>query len=1182
LDAFTHLVGALPLDTGMCFVLVQHLAPDHPSLLPDILSRATALPVVPVEDGLRVAPNHIYVIPPNTTLRLEGGSLRLAPRPAGGLHLPIDHFFRSLASEQRRLSIGVVLSGAGSDGSQGILAIKEECGIVIAQDESSAQYGGMPHSALQTGAVDYVLPPVEIGHQLARLSHNAFVVSGTETCAEEVLPAGEAELQKIYLLLERASHVDFALYKQMTIRRRLGRRMIVCNCATIAEYLAHVQRRPEELLELYKDILISVTSFFRDPDSFTALAQQLTATARDTGTGGNVRVWVPGCATGEEVYSLAIILREIFERDGIRVGMQLFGTDLSESALQRARAGVYPDRIVENVSEERLRQFFHRVEGGYQISKALRDSCLFAKQDIARDPPFSRTDLISCRNVLIYLGSALQKAIFPVFHYSLKPKGLLFLGSAETVVDAADLFEAEDAPHRIFRRKDAPVRLGAPFPRTTRIAEPNIVQRKQRHIIGADLQKRADQAIQDRFAPDGVVVNADMQILQFRGQTGFYLEPTPGEATHHLLRMAHESLRPILKNLIAVAIEQNKWARQPDVCVEHRGEIRNVNLEVIPIAGEVPAERYYLIVFERIRTSAPAPPGEPLAEPRRVESESEESARLKQELTQAREYLGAEIQDHEAAMEEVRAANEEVSSANEELQSANEQLATAKEELQSANEELSTINDELKARNDELALLSNDLANVLSSVNIPILMVDRNLRLRRYTPSISQHFGINAGDTGRLLTDLNRQLPWAGLDEMAEHSISLLTVTTKELQDEQGRWWSLTARPYRTVDHRIEGAVLTFADIDLLHCHLLAVQEERDFSDAIVSTVREPLLVLTHDFRVQRANPAFYQTFNTTEAEIEGRRFYELQDGQWNLPSLRHVLEEVLRHSGDFSDLEVEHVFKHIGRRTVKLNGRRILRNNATAQTILLAIEDITAEREGERALMQSNADLERFAYVVSHDLQEPLRSIGAFTELLRKRLPSSPDADTNKFMELIVEGVARMNHLIRDLLAYSRVGRAEPESIEVFPAEAALQEALWNLQGLIIDAGAIVTHDALPIVTYNRQQLTQVFQNLVGNAVKYRRAPESPRVYVSVTRHNTEWVFSIRDNGIGFEIDQAERIFDVFMRLHGRDFEGTGIGLAICKRIVEHHGGRIWADSHPGIGSTFLFTILGTEAPEK
>lgn len=1173
LEAFTELLSALPVTTGMAFVLVQHLDPAHPSLLTSLLSRTTTMPVQEVKDGVRVEPNHVYVIPPNTSMTLADGALRLSPRLARAPHLPIDQFLVSLGDQQRRLAIGVILSGTASDGCEGIRAIKAHCGITFAQDEASAQYGGMPHTAKDTGAVDYVLPPRAIAQELARISQHRYLLTDRDPTTGEVLPEGQVDLSKVFQLLERTTNVDFSLYKQTTVRRRIGRRMMVHRCDTVGEYLAVLHQNAEEVQELYKDILICVTGFFRDPAAFEALTPHLAKLVSETAEGCVLRIWVPGCATGEEVYSLAICFRELLEQQGRQVGLQFFGTDISEASLRRARNGVYSDLITHAVSPERLRQFFHKVEGGYQINKSIRDTCIFAIQDVTRDPPFARLDLISCRNLLIYLGSALQKSVFSFFHYALNADGILFLGSAETAESTSGLFRVLEGKSNLFARNGAPVPLREPFPSHRHRAEPTDRPRVARTLNSLELQKRADRTIQNRYAPDGVVIDAGMQILQFRGHTGFYLEPASGEASHQLMRMARGSLQPILRKSVAAAIERNTLVQEKGVRIQHDGETRDITLEVVPIAGSSPSERYFLVMFERESPTREVP-ADGHALPSDQEDLQSRVERLERELGEARDYLRSETEDHETALEELRAANEEVGSANEELQSTNEQLGTAKEELQSTNEELITVNEELKSRNDELNLLTNDLTNVLSAANLPILVVDRSLRLRRFTPRAERWLGLVPGDVGRSLSDVQKYVPVRELTTLVTRVIDSLAVETQEVQDADGAWWLLTIHPYRTSEHRIEGAVLTFVDIDLLQRNLQAAQEAREFSEAIVNTVREPLLVLSPDFRVQRANPAFYQTFQTSPKDTEGRLLHELGDGQWDIQPLRHALEEVLLHDVGFADLEMEQTFSGIGPKSMCLNGCRIVRKDASAQTILLAIEDVTTRRHAEQALMRSNADLERFAYVVSHDLREPLRTVGSFTELLLNRFKSQLDAETEVFFQNVHEGVKRMNGMIGDLLAYSKVGSSDATALQTIHSKTAFQEALWNLQAVIDDSGARVTRDDLPSISYNNTQLIQLFQNLIGNAIKYRRAEEAPRVHVAAELGETGWVFSVRDNGLGFSVSDAERIFDVFMRLHGREYPGTGIGLAICKRIVEHHQGRIWAESELGIGSTFRFTV--------
>ncbi len=1173
LEAYTELLTALPATTGMAFVLVQHLDPAHPSLLTSLLSKTTTMPVVEARDGMSLEPNNVYVIPPNKGMTISGGALRLAPRIGRAPFLPVDLFLTSLAHEQRRLAIGVILSGTASDGSEGIRAIKALCGITFTQDGVSAQYGGMPRTAQQTGAVDFVLSPAEIAKELDRISQHRFLVGTHEPESVEVLPEGQIDLSRVFQLLERTTNVDFSLYKQTTVRRRIGRRMIVHRCETIAAYLAVLQREPKEIQELYQDILISVTGFFRDPAAFEALRTHLTKLVNETAEDSVLRVWVPGCATGEEVYSLAISFREILEEQGRKVSVQFFGTDISEVALRRARSGVYPEISALKISPERLREFFHKVDGGYQINKSIRDTCVFATQDVTRDPPFARLDLISCRNLLIYLGQALQKSVFSIFHYALNANGILFLGSAEATDGSSGLFRALEGGSNIYTPSGVPVRSNELFPHRRRRQEPADRPSATRRLTSLELQKRADRTIQNRYAPDGVVIDAGMQILQFRGHTGFYLEAAAGEASHHLIRMARESIQPILRKAVATAIERNTLVQEKGVRVTHGGETREITIEVVPIGASNPNEHYYLVMFDRTTPQRELPPDAPAPEPIQEDRQTRVE-RLERELSEAREYLRSETEDHETALEELRAANEEVGSANEELQSTNEQLGTAKEELQSTNEELITVNEELKSRNDELHVSTNDLTNLLSAADLPILVVDRVLRLRRFTPRAEQWLGLVPADVGRSLADVQKHLPVPQLASMVRKVIDSLATEVQEVQDSHGAWWLLTIHPYRTSEHRIEGAVLTFVDIDSIQRNLQAANEAHEFSEAIVNTVREPLLVLTRDLRVARANPAFYETFQVTPENTEGRLLYELGHAQWDISPLRHALKEVLLHNVKFVDLEVEQTFPGLGLKSMCLNGCRIIRKEGGAQAILLAVEDVTQRRDAEQALKRSNEDLERFAYVVSHDLREPLRTVGSFSDLIATRYKGQLDEKADEFFGLVNEGVKRMNGMISDLLAYSQVGSSDATTPPEIASKSALEEALWNLQSVIADSGARVTRDELPAIRFNNSQLIHVFQNLIGNAIKYRRAEESPRIHVSAQQVDSGWEFSVRDNGLGFSVNDAGRIFDVFTRLHGREYSGTGIGLAICKRIVEHHRGRIWVESEVGVGSTFRFSV--------
>jgi two-component system CheB/CheR fusion protein len=948
LDAFTKLLQALPDDTNMAFVFVQHLDPHHVSQLPEILTKNTSMPVRNVEDGMSIQPNEVYVIPPNTTMVLENGVLRLAHRNPG-LHLPIDAFFQSLARVQGSRAIGVVLSGNASDGSQGVKAIKQECGLTFAQDESSAQHLGMPRNATATGAVDYVLSPAEIARELVRLSHHPFVRHSTEESPDgEVLPEGDGELAKIFRVLRQRTMVDFTHYKRKTIRRRIGRRMIVNRHKTLGEYAQMLEQQPQEVTELYRDLLISVTNFFRDPEVFAALSVLLKNILLSRNPNEMFRVWVAGCATGEEVYSLAICLRELMEELEINTAVQFFGTDISDLSLDRARAATYPEFITADVSQERLRRFFVRVDRGYQVNKTIRETCVFARQDVTHDPPFGNMDLIGCRNLLIYLDSVLQRKVLPVFHYSLKPSGLLLLGAAESIATASDLFNVVDKEHRIYGRKAAPVRLTLNLSKELAPSEPE--SKVHTTMSGIDLLKKADLVIQSKYAPSAVVIDADFRILQFRGRTGFYLEPIAGEASFDLLRMTREGLIRPLRKALEAAANQAISVREDGITVEYMGERREIAIEITPISGASEGERYFMVAF--LELSAPANSTAATSQTPSVQVTDEtlsleaQNRGLQKQVAELREQLRNANEDHEAHTEELRASNEEVRSANEELQSTNEELSTTKEELQSANEELTTLNEELQTRNNELNIANSDLGNLLSAADFAFLIVDNELRLRRFSTAAEKFLNVNATDVGHTLRHFQGHLEFADLEPLLHKVVQTLSIQQRDIQDKSGRWLSATIRPYRTIDNRIAGAVIVLADIDELKRNLRVAEAARDYAEGLIDTVREPLVVLDSDLRVERATSAFYDAFRVSRAETEGRFLYDLGNGQWNIPRLREALGECLFRNHSFQDIEIEHTFPYIGRRRMRLNAKRISRDGEPRRSVLLAIEDVTVRQQ--------------------------------------------------------------------------------------------------------------------------------------------------------------------------------------------------------------------------------------------
>lgn len=951
LEAFTHLLKHLPNDTGMAFVLVQHLDPTHASALTEILSRATAMVVTEVKDGMRVEPNHVYVIPPNTNMAILHHVLSLMPRTEErGVHLPVDYFFRSLAEDRRGRAVGVILSGTASDGTLGLKAIKAEGGITFAQDEQSAKYDGMPHSAIMSGFVDCVLPPEGIARELTRLSRHPYVMLSKEAQARE-WTSGETDiLNKIFILLRTHTGVDFTDYKHATIRRRIERRMLLHQIDRMDQYVQFLQQHADEVEALYQDVLINVTGFFRDPNSFRALKKRMfPRLLKNRGPDQSVRVWVPGCSTGEEAYSLAITMLESIGDKRAEIPIQIFATDIGGAAIEKARAGIYPKSIEQEVSAERLRRFFVKSDGGYQIKKVVRGMCVFARQNAVKDPPFSKLDLISCRNVMIYLGTVLQKKLLQIFHYALKPDGLLMLGSSETIGGFSDLFALVDKKEKIYSKK--PGRFLPMFalattklPDEQRLRGHQAVRSGEELPVVPSLYKEADSLMLSQYAPPGVLINDDLRIVQFRGITSPFLAPSPGEASLDLLQMVREGLRLDLRNAIQKARKTNERVRKEGLLIEPGDHSRRVALDVIPFKATPSKERFFLIVFEEVATggASGAVLGKRAGRGKGLRVEHSLAAQLRHELAATKEYLRTVLEEHDAGREELRSANEEIQSNNEELQSTNEELETAQEELQSTNEELTTLNEELQTHNSELNQVNNDLINFLGSAHVPIVMVDGNLRIRRFTTAAQAVVNLIPTDVGRPLDDIQPNVDVPGLGPLIRKVIDTLTACEREVQDRQGRWYSLRIRPYKTVDDRIDGAVLMFMDIDAARRSAVLIEEARDFADAIVETLHNPLVVLNAELRVKRANAMFYKMFQVTPEDTENRLLYDLGDGQWNIPKLRQLLEEILPRNSAFNDFVVDHEFPRIGRKRMLLNARRILGKDNELKAILLAIEDTT------------------------------------------------------------------------------------------------------------------------------------------------------------------------------------------------------------------------------------------------
>ena len=868
LEAFTQLLQHLPVDTGMAFVLVQHLDPDHESALTEILARATAMPVREVTDKLAVEPNHVYVIPPDKRLSMARGQLRLEPREqTAGAQRSIDSFLESLAQDRQEQAIGVILSGTASDGTLGLEAIKAEGGITFAQDES-AKYDSMPRSAVAAGCVDFVLSPEGIARELARIARHPHVSGARAHRGRKPRGDGESSeaapakggrtveldgglrmhaLRKILLLLRNHCGVDFSLYKPSTIQRRITRRMVLNKCETLEAYAGFLRGNEKELDALYSDLLINVTSFFRNPEAFEALKREVfPKLLQQRRPEEPVRVWVPGCSTGQEAYSLAMAYLEFCENSSRAPKLQIFATDLNEALLEKARHGLYPKSLVQDVSPERLRRFFVEEEGGYRVSKGLRERCVFARQNLLSDPPFSRLDLISCRNLLIYIEAGSQQKILPAFHYALKPDGFLFLGASESIGSSTDLFEPVDKKTKIFRRKPG-VTPGCRcrFRGVIRPAQANAPAGKALEGQAGEVnaQREADRVMANRFAPPGVLVDANLQILQSRGATGAYLEPPTGKASFDLLKMAREDLMLPLRAALNKARKQGKVVRTENVSLGHDAEGRRVNLEVMPLKNL--KERCYLVCFEeaprpgasRGRERASAKRQSPAPASRARRSERQRLAELERELAETRDYLQSLQEQYEAANEELQASNEEVTSANEELQSINEELETSKEELESTNEELTTVNEEMANRNQELNRLNSDLNNLHVSINTPILLLGRDLSIRRFTPLAEKLFNLLATDVGRPLSSIRHNLDFPGLEEFIAEVIGTISAAGTGGAGQSGALVCAAGAPLPDAGQQDRRRGADAGGYQRAQADGAEDQEARDFAQAVIESV---------------------------------------------------------------------------------------------------------------------------------------------------------------------------------------------------------------------------------------------------------------------------------------------------------------------------------------------------------
>lgn len=943
LEAFEQLLRAMPPDSGHAFVLVQHLDPTHASLLTEILQRATAMAVTEACDKAAVLPNHVYVIPPNRDMVILQGRLRLhPPQEPHGLRMPIDSFLRSLANDQAEYAVAIILSGSGSDGTLGLRAVYGAGGLCLAQQPDNAKFAGMPQSAIQSGYVNQVLP---IDQMPAALTSVAHALNSTNDCKvgdtdEPVL--SDKGLERILALLRVGCGHDFTQYKRKTLRRRVERRMSVRSITDIAAYARYLQQQPGELKLLFREMLINVTSFFRDPEAFLLLkAEILPSLMKDRAFDSPLRIWVAGCSTGEEAYSIAMVLRELMEEGtGPQLRVQLYATDLDDEAITTARAARYPDNIAQDVGADRLHRFFLLDNNEYVVKKEVREMVVFAVQNVAQDPPFTRLDLLSCRNVMIYMEPELQARLIPAFHYALKVGGVLFLSPAESIGNHTELFESVNRQWNFYRARASfastrsMLSAGLNWSQQSKLGNDMGLAQRTGDIV--NLAEMAKRQLLSSFAPPAVLTDPHGEVLFVHGETGLFLRLAPGAPTHNVVEMAREGLDLPLREALRHAAAMGTDTQSQRVNIRTEGAPIAIDLSVRMLADSWAGRPLMLITFSPVVLDMPT-----LATPRpRQRPVPQQLAELTSELERAKQRTKMLLEEQQATTEELKSINEELQSTNEELQSTNEELETSKEELQSVNEELLTVNAELHAKIEQMSGMQDDMKNLLDNIRVGTVFLDRNLMIRRFTKEATKAYRLLVSDLGRPLADIRTEL--TGGDPIADAAVVIETLVPieRELGLPDGTWYLARTQPYRTVDNVIDGVVLTFTDITE-RVHSMANQQARDLAVAVVDTVPEPLLVLDDKFMVVSANRSYFRKFGGAADTVLGRSMFLIGDEQWNDKKIHEILEVLLPRDQHVNGVVIEHEFGRLGKMRLRLAAHCVVLPAKSGELMLLVIEDL-------------------------------------------------------------------------------------------------------------------------------------------------------------------------------------------------------------------------------------------------
>lgn len=1193
LDSLQQLFAAIPQHSGLAFVVVSHLSPAQKSYLPELLAKHTPLQVMPITDGVRVRPDSIYVIPPNADVQIRHCHLRLTPSvPSQGPQMRIDRFFASLAEAQRSSAIGVILSGTGSDGTAGSRKIKEAGGKILVQEELSAQFTGMPHSVIEAGLADFVLPIEDLAAQLKALQKASTLLNGDGT-ARDLCSRISEMLPSFIEIVRTATGSDFSCYKNSTIVRRIARRVAMHNLSDSQSYLDQLRDQPQEVDALSKDLLISVTHFFRDKEAFASLRDKVVAQlVKHSGQNELIKIWVVGCSNGKEAYSVGILLLEELERQQRSdLSVQIFATDLEEGNIATARQGIYSEEITEEMSKERLERFFVRSNQHYHVTKELRELVIFAPHNLTTDSPFSKLDLVCCRNLLIYIESFMQKKVFPLFHYALKPGGFLFLGISESIGGHGGLFTTVDKKWKIYQRKESgePFKVHFPLSPVT-YATPERPERPEMNTSesNATLGIFAERELLARYAPPAVIINEKLEVVHFPSRTSKYLEPPIGEASLKILGMVRKELRSPLRAAIRNAYKEKKPVRSRTITITTDGKKEQVSLLVEPLPCLSGMAELALIVFESVLD----PPQKEKAGPRPSPNWEEERKSLELQVKQLEEeqritseQLQSTIEALEASNEELKSSNEELMSMNEELQSTNEEIESSREELQAVNEELVTVNSELELKIEELSQAHSNIHNLLISSQIATIFLDRNLCVKLYTPAATELFHFIPADRGRPLHHISCKFADLHPNKDAEKVLKTLEVFEREVESTDGRWYLLRILPYRTITDSINGVVLTLVDIS----ERKAAEQERAILATIVETSSDAILGVDSAGTIVNWNPGAERLFGYSPEEAIGRSLVQLIAAE-DIQAQGQLLDHLQRKKR-IALLETACTHKkgnqvNIGLSLSPASGpdRANLAASVIARDITLRLQNEQALRQAKLAAEDADRAKTEFITNISHEIRTPMTTIIGATELL---LETEPTELQRNYLAMLESSSEYLLRLIEGILDYSMLDSGQFTLIRrPFDPRQVIRHTVDTMRMLADKKGLNLSYTDSPdipnLLIGDEARVSQILINLLDNALKFTSQGE---VSVQVDRPDYAaedpgliWLrFSIQDTGIGILPEKQNLIFQRFSQADGsstRRFGGVGLGLAICKALVEEMGGTIEVRSEEKKGSRFQVSL--------